>query len=82
MLPDFANYGALVFLICSRRQGNSCRRAFCGIVGVDIQLPRCAGAFGMTKPILQISLKADYQDRDNAAGTATDQFNVAISYLF
>lgn len=34
------------------------------------------------QPILQVSLKADFQNRDNAAGTATDQFNVAISYLF
>lgn len=34
------------------------------------------------KPIDQIVVKADYQDYDNGAGTATDQFNVALGYIF
>ncbi|HSL83713.1 MAG TPA: hypothetical protein VLF66_13140 [Thermoanaerobaculia bacterium] len=34
------------------------------------------------KPIDQIVLKADYQDYDNGAGTATDRFNVALGYIF
>lgn len=34
------------------------------------------------KPIDQIVIKADYQDYDNGAGTATDQFNVALGYIF
>ncbi|MFP3941432.1 MAG: hypothetical protein ACLF0P_14125, partial [Thermoanaerobaculia bacterium] len=34
------------------------------------------------KPIDQVIVKADYQDYDNAAGTAVDQFNVALGYIF
>jgi hypothetical protein len=34
------------------------------------------------KPIDQIIVKADFQDYDNGAGTATDQFNVALGYIF
>jgi hypothetical protein len=34
------------------------------------------------QPILQIMLKADYQDFENAAGTGNDQVNFAITYLF
>jgi hypothetical protein len=34
------------------------------------------------RPIPQVILKVDYQDFDNAAGTAMDQFNVALGYLF
>jgi hypothetical protein len=34
------------------------------------------------KPIDQLILKADFQDYDNGAGTATDQFNVALGYIF
>lgn len=34
------------------------------------------------KPLDQVIVKADYQDYDNGAGTALDQFNVAIGYLF
>jgi hypothetical protein len=34
------------------------------------------------KPMGQVIVKADYQDYDNGAGTALDQFNVAIGYLF
>jgi len=34
------------------------------------------------KPLDQVIVKADYQDFDNGAGTALDQFNVAIGYLF
>lgn len=34
------------------------------------------------KPIDQIVVKADYQDYDNGAGSATDQFNVALGYIF
>jgi len=34
------------------------------------------------KPLEQVIVKADYQDYDNGAGTALDQFNVAIGYLF
>lgn len=34
------------------------------------------------KPFPQAIVKADYQDYDNGAGTATDQFNVALGYIF
>jgi hypothetical protein len=34
------------------------------------------------KPITQVVFKADYQNRDNRAGTAVDQFNVALGYVF
>jgi hypothetical protein len=34
------------------------------------------------KPIDQLILKADFQDYDNGAGTGTDQFNVALGYIF
>jgi hypothetical protein len=34
------------------------------------------------KPIDQIILKADWQDYDNGAGTATDQLNIALGYIF
>ena len=34
------------------------------------------------KPIDQVIVKADYQDYDNGAGTAVDQFNVALGYIF
>jgi hypothetical protein len=34
------------------------------------------------RPILQVVLKIDYQDFENAAGTGVDQFNVALGYLF
>ena len=34
------------------------------------------------KPIDQLIVKADYQDYDNGAGTAVDQFNVALGYIF
>jgi hypothetical protein len=34
------------------------------------------------KPIDEVILKADYQNYDNEAGTALDQFNVALGYLF
>ncbi len=34
------------------------------------------------KPIDPLVLKVDFQDYDNADGTALDQFNVAIGYLF
>lgn len=34
------------------------------------------------KPIDQVIIKADYQDYDNAAGTAVDQINVALGYIF
>lgn len=34
------------------------------------------------KPLDKVILKLDYQDYDNEAGTALDQVNVAIGYLF
>ena len=34
------------------------------------------------KPIDQVIINADCQDNDNGAGTALDQFNVALGYLF
>jgi len=34
------------------------------------------------QPIEQIIIKIDWQDIDNAAGTGTDQFNVAFGYIF
>lgn len=34
------------------------------------------------QPIDQLIFKADYQDYDNGAGTATDQINVALGYIF
>jgi hypothetical protein len=34
------------------------------------------------KPIDQVILKADWQDYENGAGTATDQLNVALGYIF
>lgn len=34
------------------------------------------------KPLPQLILKADYQDLDNDAGNAVDQFNLALGYLF
>ena len=33
-------------------------------------------------PIPQVVIKVDYQERSNAAGTATDQINMALGYLF
>lgn len=39
--------------------------------------------FGLNyKPINNIVLKLDYQDRDNGAGTARDQWNFAMGYVF
>jgi hypothetical protein len=34
------------------------------------------------KPIDQVVFKLDFQDYDNGAGTAVDQMNVAVGYLF
>jgi hypothetical protein len=34
------------------------------------------------KPHPNVAFKIDYLNRDNEAGTATDQFNVAVNYLF
>lgn len=34
------------------------------------------------KPIAQTVVKADYQNVDNAAGTGTNQWNLAIGYIF
>jgi len=34
------------------------------------------------KPILNLAIKADFQDYDRGDGSGTDQFNVAIGYLF
>ena len=34
------------------------------------------------KPLPQIVVKADYQDRGDAADTAVDQFNLALGYIF
>jgi hypothetical protein len=34
------------------------------------------------QPIPQVTIKLDFQDFDNRAGTAVDQFNVAVGYLF
>lgn len=34
------------------------------------------------KPIEQIVLKGEFQDYDNAAGTASDQWNLALGYVF
>lgn len=34
------------------------------------------------KPLDQVVFKADFQDYDDEAGTAVDQFNVAVGYLF
>jgi len=36
----------------------------------------------MYKPIPNIGFKVDYINRDNEAGTALDQFNAAVTYLF
>lgn len=39
--------------------------------------------FGLDfKPLPQISVKVDYQDYGNAAGSGVDQWNVALGYLF
>lgn len=39
--------------------------------------------FGLDfKPLPQISVKVDYQDYRNAAGSGVDQWNVALGYLF
>lgn len=34
------------------------------------------------KPIDQVVLKAEFQDYDNKAGTAVDQWNIALGYIF
>ena len=36
----------------------------------------------MYKPIVNIGFKIDYINRDNQAGTALDQINAAVTYLF
>jgi hypothetical protein len=36
----------------------------------------------MYKPIINIAFKLDYVNRDNQAGTALDQINAAVTYLF
>lgn len=36
----------------------------------------------MYKPISNVGFKLDYIDRDNEAGNALDQFNIALTYLF
>ncbi len=39
--------------------------------------------YGITfKPHPNVAFKLDYMDRRNAAGTATNQFNAAVNYLF
>lgn len=44
---------------------------------------RTTTTFGIGyKPDPLIVIKADYQDRKNKAGTAVDQFNIAIAYMF
>jgi hypothetical protein len=44
---------------------------------------RTTTTFGINyKPDPLVAIKADYQDRKNKAGTAVDQFNIAISYMF
>ncbi len=34
------------------------------------------------RPIANIAIKVDYQNMQNRAGTAVDQVNLAIGYLF
>ncbi|TDI13966.1 MAG: hypothetical protein E2P04_02075 [Acidobacteria bacterium] len=46
---------------------------------LDVQLLTVGVAF---QPIPQVTIKVDFQDFDNQAGTGMDQFNVALGYLF
>ncbi|MBI1951073.1 MAG: hypothetical protein HYS34_06900 [Acidobacteria bacterium] len=49
----------------------------------DAENDRTVRTYGVTwRPIPNIAIKADFQDRGNRAGTAVDQFNVALGYLF
>jgi len=44
---------------------------------------RTTTTFGISyKPHPLVALKGDYQDRENEAGTAVDQFNMAITFMF
>lgn len=50
---------------------------------VDPANDRTTTTFGISyKPFPLMAIKADYQDRKNKAGTAVDQFNIAIAYMF
>jgi hypothetical protein len=50
------------------------------VTGAD---DRTAISYGvMYRPIPQVSIKAEYQDLKNAAGTGVDQFNASLGYLF
>jgi len=49
----------------------------------DPENDRTVRTYGVTwRPIANIAIKADFQDAGNRAGTAVDQFNVALGYLF
>ena len=49
----------------------------------DAENDRTVRTYGVTwRPIPNIAIKADFQDAGNRAGTAVDQFNVALGYLF
>ena len=44
---------------------------------------RTLKTYGVTwKPIANVAIKVDFQDRSNRAGTAVDQWNFALGYLF
>lgn len=44
---------------------------------------RTTVTYGVTyKPIPNVAVKADWQDRKNKAGTGVDQFNLALAYMF
>jgi hypothetical protein len=53
--------------------------AFRASPATDVELLTVGVAY---QPIPQVILKVDFQDFDNAAGTGTDQLNVALGYLF
>jgi hypothetical protein len=49
----------------------------------DLSLQQRIWTLGLCwKPIPQVSIKADYQDVDNAAGTGVDGFNVGLGWIF
>ena len=44
---------------------------------------RTTKTYGVTwKPISSVAIKVDFQDAANRAGTAVDQWNLALGYLF
>ena len=88
-------YVEIGYDLLSRRQGSQALIPYLRWEQVDTQAEVPAGyaragstdvevlTLGLAyQPIEQLILKLDWQDREDRAGTAVDQFNVGLGYIF